>query len=86
LALSLQAGSQGVIVGLVTRQWAGRLRNHGSVPGRDKRFCFTESQLAVDHTQLPISLGLEWPGLEVALPLVVYCEGSMDAQYMLNMV
>jgi len=84
--LSLLAGCQGIIVGLVTRQWAGRLRNHGLVPGRDKRFCSSESRLALDHTQLPISSGMEWPLLEFALHLVVYCGSARDAQYTHNMV
>ena len=70
----------------MTRQRAGRLRNHGLVPGRDKRFCSSESRLSLDHTQLPISSDMEWPGLEVALPLVVYCGSARDAQNIHNMV
>jgi len=80
------AGCQGIIVGLVTRQWAERLRNHGLVPGRDKRFCSSESRLALDHTQFPVSSDVEWPGLEFALPLVAYCGSARDAQYTHNMV
>jgi len=33
-----------------------------------------------------ISLGVEWPGLDVALPLVVYSGIDRDAQYTHNMV
>jgi hypothetical protein len=33
-------------VGIVTRPWAGRSRNRGSIPGKDKRF----SLLYIVHT------------------------------------
>jgi hypothetical protein len=85
-SLSLLAGIQGIIVGVVTRQWAGRVTNNSLVPDRDKRFCSSESWLALDHTQLPISLDVEWPRLEVALPIVVFCGSARDAQYMHNIV
>jgi hypothetical protein len=70
--LSLLAGSQGTIVGLVTRQWPGRLWKLGLVPGRDKRFCSSETRLALDHTQLAISSGMEWPGLMLHCPLLYF--------------
>jgi len=43
-------------------------------PGRDKRFCCSESRLALDHSQVPVSSGVEWPGLEVELPWLYYVE------------
>ena len=36
--LSLLVGSQGIIVGLVTKKWGGRLRNHGWVPAGIRDF------------------------------------------------
>jgi len=31
-------GSQDILVTIVTRLWDGQVRNHGSIPGRGKRF------------------------------------------------
>jgi hypothetical protein len=55
---------------LVMRLWAGRLGNHGSFPGRDKIFFSSASRLALKHTKLSLSLGVEWPGLEAEPPLM----------------
>jgi hypothetical protein len=45
--------SQDVLVTIVTRLWDGQARNHGSIPGRGKRFF---SSLNIQHDLSPPSL------------------------------
>jgi len=42
--------------------------------------------MALDHSQLLISSEVDWPGLDVEPPLLVYCGSARDPQYIYNMV
>jgi hypothetical protein len=78
-----------VVGGVVTRLWAGCLRNDGLIPGRDKGFfSFPASQNGLGSTLCPVALVLlgvlEWLVREVDHSCIYLCGVVQLYLYFLN--
>lgn len=70
----------GSIVIVVTRLWAGQLRNHGSIPDRGKRLLFSSASGALSFLFIEywaLYLGVEWPSLKLYALLRLKMSGSI---------